>query len=367
MARSGLADELVSTLTNPLDERAVQRQWISGLLGEHPSSYSRSPALWNAAYRELRLDATYAAFDVPPDKLAAFVHGLRLSPRILGINVTVPYKQALLPFLDDLDPIARAIGATNCVVRTPDGRLIGSNTDATGALACLIRDRPGAEPFFPGLSAATVLLVGTGGAGRAVASALLSQLGEDGRLVLANRTRSTAEDVAHAVAPTGGQVEVISEAELLAVAPRADLVVNASTRGQAGFFHRQDGLITCLEPYTPLGPASPAWIDPRTATEESAQRRAWYLASLEDVRANERAAADVLERMRPAASFFDLVYAPAESTFLRTARWSGHPTLNGSDMILHQAVAGFLIIARPLLSKAPADVEARVERAMRSA
>ena len=367
MACSALSHELISTLTNRLDERAVQAQWMSGLLGEHPSSYSRSPALWNAAYRELNLDAAYAAFDVPPDKLAAFVQGLRLSPRILGINVTVPYKQALLPFLDELDPIAQAIGATNCVVRTAEGRLIGSNTDATGALACLIRDRPGAEPFFPRLDGATVLLIGTGGAGRAVASALLPRLGDAGRLVLANRTRATAEDVAHAVASDGGRVEVISEAELVAVAPRADLVVNASMRGQAGFFHRQDGMITCLEPYTPLGPASPAWIDPRTVTEESAQRRAWYLASLEDVRANERAAAAVLERMRPAASFFDLVYAPAESMFLRTARWAGHPTLNGADMILHQAVAGFLIIARPLLGEPTRELEMRVEQAMRSA
>src|SRR5919202_1395297 len=119
--RSAIADELLSRLTNRLDQGVAQAQWLSGLLGEHPSSYSRSPALWNAAYRELSLDAAYAAFDVPPDKLGAFVQGLRLSPRILGINVTVPYKQALLPFLDELDPMARTIGATNCVVRTPEG------------------------------------------------------------------------------------------------------------------------------------------------------------------------------------------------------------------------------------------------------
>ena len=71
---------------------------------------------------------------MPPDRLEAFVQALRESPGLLGFNVTVPFKQTLLPFLDELDPLASAIGATNCVVRTVDGRLIGSNTDATGAI-----------------------------------------------------------------------------------------------------------------------------------------------------------------------------------------------------------------------------------------
>jgi shikimate 5-dehydrogenase len=211
------------------------------------------------------------------------------------------------------------------------------------------------------------LLVGAGGAGRAVASALVTRLGNTGRLLLANRTRAIAEEVAAAADPTGDRVEVIGEDAIVTMAPRAHLLINASTRGQAGFFQRSDGLVTCLEPYSPLGPASPAWVDPRALPDESERWRAWYLASLNDLRENERAASAVLTGVRPDARLFDLVYAPPEPTFLRTARWAGHPTLNGADMILHQAVAGFLIIAAPLLGATPQAFEQRVEAAMRSA
>jgi shikimate dehydrogenase len=367
MARLALADDFSSLLTNALDESTSRVQWMSGLVGEHPSHYSRSPTLWNAAYRKLGLDAAYAPFDVPPDRLSAFVQALRASPGLLGTNVTVPFKQALIPYLDELDPLATAIGATNCVVRTADGRLVGTNTDAVGALSCLIRQRPDAAAFFPSLQGATVLLIGAGGAGRAVASVLVPRLGEDGRLLLANRTRAAAEEVAAVADSSGRHVEVIAENQIASVAGRADLLINASTRGQAGFFQGPDGLVTCLEPYSPLGPALPVWVDPGVTPNESERWRAWYLASLDDLRANERAASAVLETLKPDASFFDLVYAPAESMFLHTARWSGHPTLNGADMILHQAVAGFLIIAAPLLGGDPQTFEQRVEAAMRSA
>jgi shikimate dehydrogenase len=354
-------------LTNKIDESAGRATWVSGLLGEHPSHYSRSPALWNAAYAELGLDAAYAPFDVPPDRLAAFVQAVRESPGLLGFNVTVPYKQAVLPYLDELDQLTTAIGATNCVVRTPDGRLVGTNTDAVGALACLIRERPDAPPFFSDLDGATVLLVGAGGAGRAVASVLVPRLGKAGQLLLANRTRATAEEVAAAADPEGERIQVISEEHIGDVAAQAHLLVNASMRGQAGFFQRSDGLVTCLEPYSPLGPASPAWIDPRLVNDDSERWRSWYMASLDDLRENERVASAALTNARPDAHFFDLVYAPSEATFLRTARWAGHPTLNGADMILHQAVAGFLIIAAPLLGGSPKAFEQRVEAAMRAA
>jgi shikimate 5-dehydrogenase len=105
----------------------------------------------------------------------------------------------------------------------------------------------------------------------------------------------------------------------------------------------------------------------RAFPDDSARTRAWYSASLEDLRANELAASAALERAQPAARFFDLVYAPPEPAFLRMARWAGHQTLNGADMILHQAVAGFLIIVAPLLDGDPESYRARVEQAMRSA
>lgn len=367
MPHSAFVEAVSSLATNVLDPAVGQSTWVTGLLGDHPSHYSRSPALWNRAFGELGLDARYAAFDVPADRVDRFVQALRDAPNVLGLNVTVPYKQTLLPLLDDLDPMARSIGATNCVIRQPDGRLIGSNTDAEGALACLVRERPGASPFFPELAGTSVLLVGAGGAGRAVASALLPRLGETGCLYLANRTPATAHEVARAVDSSARLIRVIEERALAEVAPELDLVINASTRGQAGFFPAGEGRVTCLEPYSPLGPAEAPAVRVDSHADSRETWRSWYIMSLDDVRANERAAADVMARMNPRASFFDLVYAPAETTFLRTARWAGHATLNGADMILHQAVAGFLLIAARLLPGEVADSRARVEAAMRAA
>lgn len=366
-----LANQIDATLPrllgNRLPPNALEARWLAGIIGDHPSEYSRSPSLWNSAFARLGLDARYLTFDVAEANLEAFVAALRSSTAMLGVNVTVPYKQRVLALLDGLDPVAQAIGAANCIVRADDGTLVGYNTDAEGALACLVRERPNAAPFFPELADATALLIGSGGAGRAVATALAGELRTTGRLLLANRTFETAREVARAIEPQGGRIVPLAEAELLDRIGQVDLVINASTRGQAGFFRVGNSGVSCLEPYSPLGPARPAVIDTRVHRDEASRWAAWYFESLADIRANELQASATLERVRTATRFFDLIYAPAEPTLLRTARWAGHATLNGSDMILHQAVAGFLLIAGPLLGDRSAERRAEVEAAMRAA
>src|SRR5258707_10554271 len=106
------------------------------LLG-YPLGHSVSPAMHSAALGEAGVDGwTYTLQPVPPEALPAAVEALR-QPDSAGANVTVPHKQAIMPLLDGVTPVARAIGAVNTVVKQPDGSLLGHNTDAAGFLADL--------------------------------------------------------------------------------------------------------------------------------------------------------------------------------------------------------------------------------------
>ena len=155
------------------------------LLIGHPLGHSLSPAFQNAAFRSAGIAATYGLADVPPEHLAATIATLR-GGDMLGANVTVPYKQAVIPFLDDLSDDARALGAVNTIVNRA-GRLHGLNTDVPG-FAVDLREH--------GIDVAgrTVVMLGAGGAARGVAAALIG-IGV-ARLVIVNRTPERAAEIA---------------------------------------------------------------------------------------------------------------------------------------------------------------------------
>lgn len=132
---------------------------LFGVIG-HPVAHSLSPAMHAAALRAMRLDALYAAFDVPPRFLRPMLRGLLLSG-VEGLNVTVPLKEAVLPLLDRLDESARAAGAVNTIA-VRRGRTVGYNTDGEGFRRALQE-----LGWRPGPSRAIIL--GAGGAARAVA------------------------------------------------------------------------------------------------------------------------------------------------------------------------------------------------------
>ena len=149
----------------------------------HPAGHTRSPAIHNAAFQELGIDAVYHAFDVQPDGLEAAVAGMRA----LGLRqlaVSIPHKEAVMPLLDRLDDEARKIGAVNTIT-LHEGTLVGSNTDWIGAIQAIRRE---IEP--EGQDAA---VLGAGGAARAVVHGLLRA---GARVTVLNRTRTKAESLA---------------------------------------------------------------------------------------------------------------------------------------------------------------------------
>ncbi len=152
----------------------------------HPSGHTRSPAMHNAAFQALGIDARYLAFDVPPRRLAAALQGMRgLGLRQLAVSI--PHKEAVMAHLDDVDDDARAIGAVNTVTLR-NGRLEGANTDWLGAVRALEREGP--------LEGRHAVVLGAGGTARAVVFGLLRR---GARVAVLNRGVERARRLAEAL------------------------------------------------------------------------------------------------------------------------------------------------------------------------
>lgn len=349
---------------------AVHAAWAAGVLGSHPSLYSRSPLLWNAAFQALGLPAVYAAFDVAPQQLEAFLSACRAAPTLLGFSVTVPYKEQVIPFLDGVDADAEAVGAVNVVVRTPKGQLLGANTDGPAALEVLRRlegSAPGGDRVRP------VLLLGAGGAGRAAGVAIAR--GMPGRgIVLSNRNPERAEETASVIRRSGAEVRVVPPEELEEVLPEVGAVVNATSVGMSGPLTTAAG-VTWLEPFSPLGPADPPLLPSPPTTPgapglslaaPAVPPAAWWERAWPGIVRNLEVSLRRTMRLRPEAVVLDLIYAPPESVLLKHARWTGHAVANGEGVLIAQAVEALLRLCAPLLAAHPGAREL-VRRAMQGA
>jgi shikimate dehydrogenase len=178
----------------------------------HPAGHTRSPAMHNAAYAALGVDAVFVAFDVTPERLPAALAGARA----LGVRqlaVSIPHKQAVMAHLDDVDDTARRIGAVNTVTLR-EGRLIGSNTDWLGLVRALERETK--------LAGRPAVVLGAGGTARAAVFALREQ---GARVCVLNRTPARAEALARELgAEEAGDLDSLARREW-------DVLVNTTSVG----------------------------------------------------------------------------------------------------------------------------------------
>ena len=254
-----------------------------GIIG-FPIGHSISPLFQQAALDHYGLDATYLAWEVEPSGIEHFVQGLR-NPDILGVNVTVPHKEAVIPHLDEVDDWATSAGAVNTIVNR-SGLLTGHNTDGTGFLRAL-RDVSNFDP-----SGRRVLVLGAGGAARGVVLALIRH--GVGQLTVANRTVAKAERLSQMAMDNGLDAHAISLGgdALTAAAASADLIVNSTT---IGMVHGPD---------------------------ENGVFLTW-------------------EQIPSTSLVNDLVYNPLETPLLREAAKAGASTLGGIHMLVYQGAASF--------------------------
>jgi len=339
-AKTDWIAELQGLVTNQLEPDRLRGRRVAAILGDVPSTYAKSPTLWNAAFTALEVNAIFVPLDVPAERLPAVVKILRGTEGFLGGSVTVPYKARIIPLLDAVDPMAERIGAVNAIARTADGRLIGYNTDGLGGVRALTETVvPGQTPPLRTLADLRVLLMGCGGAAQALAVYLQESLGS-GELVVANRTAEPIHQLFSRLRGThGARLMVLSEADILTQAPTMDVIINATVKGQAGIRRLPDGQRTCLEPYSAVASAQPARLP--AGQDEAAFRQAWLEASAADIASNQTASIALCTRLPRRTVCYDIIYAPLESVFLQHARWSGHRTLNGKGMNVAQAVAAF--------------------------
>lgn len=250
---------------------------LAGVMG-WPVAHTRSPAIHNHWIARYGLKGAYVQLPVQPDRLEAAIRGLP-ALGFAGCNVTVPHKVSAMRLMDELHPAARRVAAINTIVVQPDGRLLGMNNDGAGYIQSL-RD---ADPAWRG-DAGPALVLGAGGAARAIVVALL----DEGVPVLriTNRTLERAQALAEAF---GDRVKVVPWAERNEAMTGVSLLVNTTTQGMHG-----------------------------------------------------QAPLDVTLEVLPAAAMVsDAIYIPMETPLLAQARLRGHRTVNGLGMLLNQARPAF--------------------------
>jgi shikimate dehydrogenase len=255
---------------------------ICGIIGD-PIEHTMSPAIHNAAFKELELGYLYLPFNVKKEDLGKAIEGMK-ALNMKGLSVTIPHKVDVMQFLDRLDPLAEKIGAVNTIVND-SGILTGYNTDASGFLQALLERE--IEP-----EGKKVVILGAGGASRAI-SFILADRGAE--LVSLNRLLELdwAEGLADRISQNfTKKVEALelNRENLLRVLEEADILVNATSVGMAPDIDQ-----------TPVD-------------------------------------ADLL---RPGLVVYDIVYNPVRTRLLRDAEAAGANTISGIDMLVWQGAIAF--------------------------
>ena len=255
----------------------ADRFLLAGVMG-WPVLHSRSPALHNYWLAKHGLAGCYVPLAIKAEGLRA---ALRALPALgfSGCNLTIPHKEAALDIVDRLDPVARRIGAMNCVVVAPDGSLEGQNHDAFGYIESVREAHPGWRA-----DAGPIVVIGAGGGARAVLVGLSDRGAREIRLL--NRTPARAKVLEREL---GGPIRALPWDDRHAALAGAAMLVNTTNQGMVG------------EP--PLDLA--------------------------------------LDTLPTSALVSDIIYIPRETALLAAARRRGNPTVNGLGMLLHQARPAF--------------------------
>ncbi|MBT3363048.1 MAG: shikimate dehydrogenase [Chloroflexi bacterium] len=270
-----------------------------GLIG-YPLGHSISPVFQQAALDHLNIDALYELWSTPPDDVKSVVDGLR-SADTVGSNVTVPYKETVLPMLDEQDKLCRQIGACNTIVNS-GGKLVGYNTDALGFIKTL-RDDGGFDP-----KGKSVVVLGSGGVARAAGYALVDA--DIDALTIVYDIEAQADKLASGLRDAGGNVLISKVLDVASAVSGVDLIVNCTPFGMKGDTFEGKSLLEA-----------------------------------KDIPVN--------------ALVYDVVYNPLMTQLLINAKQSGAKTLAGLSMLVYQGAAAFELWTG---KNAPVDVMMKAAR-----
>lgn len=264
---------------------------LYGILA-YPASHSFSPRLHNAWFKEFGIDAKYDFFEIPPLELSAFIQRVRNEP-IRGLSVSLPYKESILKYLDEVDSTARDIGAVNTVLNE-NGILKGYNTDVDGAMDSLEKITP--------VSGKNVVVLGAGGAARAIVYGLKKK---HAKITILNRTQKKAEKLAHEFSCDFAPLNRLESLEV-------DILIQTTNVGMS-VGKKQSS----LSKHVSKNNSSDCLID--SSYFKHAPRH---------------------------LVVFDIIYTPRETKFIREALKAGLKVVTGDQMFLRQAMRQFEIWTR---------------------
>ncbi len=261
----------------------------------NPVLHSLSPQIHGAAFKALGIYAASEKLEIQPANLAAFMQEFR--QKFAGMNVTIPHKQAVMDYLDEIDGEAQAIGAVNTVVNR-NGKIIGYNTDSYGAMMALFEHifgkREGMGKSF--LDGKKAVVLGAGGASRAVSFGILKY---GGSLNIQNRNIARAKEIAD---------------DFSGFFPGKE--ISAGTFGNFGAVGNFHAAADILINTTPVG------MSPNDSETPFPKEK---FSSI----------------LKPNAIVMDIVYRPQKTRFIREAKEAGFSVITGERMFLHQAAMGF--------------------------
>lgn len=259
---------------------------LLGVIG-YPVEHSLSPVMHNAAIAELGLDYIYLPLPIKPENLEVAIAGLA-AMEVVGFSVTIPHKQAIMPLLSEISPIAKVIGAVNTVSRQNQG-WVGTNTDIEGFIA------PLQTTYQQDWSQKTAVILGYGGAARAVVAGC-EQLGLAQIHVVGRNMHKLAQfHKSWGNSPLAAKLQIHLWEDLAKLIPQANLLVNTTPVG--------------MYPHVNQSPVSQ-----------------------EDV-----------QNLSPGAIAYDLIYIPQPTQFLQQAQKQGAIVIDGLEMLLQQGVAALKI------------------------
>lgn len=263
-----------------IERRLTSTTKIFCVIG-YPIEHSMSPIMWNPALKELNLDFIYVAFNVHPKNLERAIEGMK-AMGIKGMNVTLPHKQEIMKYIDEIDPIAQKIGAVN-TIKNDEGILKAKNTDAGGAKKSLLEN--GCE-----VEGKNVLILGSGGVARSITYILAE---DANKIVVTDLIEEKALLIANEIKELMGvniEGKISSEKNIKIAIKNSDILINATPVG--------------MSPNIDTTPVS-------------------------------------MDLLHPDLFVFDVVYNPLTTRLMREAARVGCETLSGLDMLINQGVLAF--------------------------
>ena len=258
------------------------------LIGD-PIDHSLSPNIHNAAFRHLKLDHTYIAYKIPAGELSAGIEALK-AIKIAGFNVTIPHKIEMMKFLDEMDTTSKVIGAVN-TVSNENGKLKGYNTDMIGFLDPIKKKNLAIKD-------SQVLLLGAGGAARAILTAMIKE--KASKITIVNRTQKNANKLADFAKKIGGNVDTVSIEKANELVGDYKFIINSTSIGMKN---------------------EPSPISTRNISKNSV--------------------------------VYDIVYQPINTDLIKKSKENGATIIYGYEMLLSQAACSFEIWHK---MQAPYDV-----------